>query len=259
MHSRTPGFSLALPLLIAGFLFAVPGSAPAQGDLPDQMVYFGLDGDPISDPRSAPVRFVAAWMEFPDARQGQLYRLSWWKKIGNSHAAQVSLDYAGVESASSYRYGGGRPRVRWTSRIGAHEGFGLAIDLAGHVPLGDETLFPLSARAPMAIVRLRASLFHVGGVRLWGGWWGRQVSPPSASNRQDPLTSFASGSGFDALMEWRFGTVDVDWLLHLPTGGNCIAPFTGVWISTGGSPTTWPCAWATPWTPGRPRPGPTMI
>ena len=198
---------------------ALPTAASAQGALPDQMIYGALEGDPISDPRPAPVRFVATWMELPDFRNAQQYRLSWWMKVGSSHAAQISLDYVGLQSQETFRFGGGRSLIRWTTRIGSKEGFGFALDLGANLPLGDETLFPLSARAPMGTVRVRASVLRVGFARLWAGWWARRVSPPSDANREDPLTGFASGTGFDGLMEWRMGRLDLDWTLHLPTGG----------------------------------------
>jgi len=226
-HIRNKNRSAICSVAIAVIVLTVCSLAPvhavaqddASGQLPDQMVYFGLEGDPISDSRPAPVRFVANWMELPDQRKAQIYRLSWWTKIGNAHAAQFSMDYVGIESAEVFRYGGGRSKVRWTSRIGNREGFGFALDLAAHLPLGDETLFPLAARAPMGIVRTRVSVLHRGAVRFWVGWWARRVSPPSDENREDPLSGFASGTGLDALMEWRLGRVDVDWLLHTATGG----------------------------------------
>lgn len=225
MAARNLFIAVGLALALAPFLTLrasaqtlPPDQLPDQ--LPDQMVYWGLEGDPIGDPRSAPVRFVASWMGFPDSSEAQLYRLSWWTKIGNAHAVQVALDYVGVESERKFRYGGGRPRVRWTSRIGPQKGFGFALDLAGHLPLGDPSLFPLGARAPMGIVRLRASLLDVGPLRVWFGWWARRVSPPSASNRQDPLSVFDSGSGYDLLMEWNSDHVDLEGLLHLPVAGS---------------------------------------
>jgi hypothetical protein len=200
-------------------LCAVAGSAVASEPLPDQMIYGGLEGDPVADPRSAPVRFVADWMRLPDQRDAQVYRLSWWTKIGNAHAAEVALDYAGLKSGDSFRYGGGGNRIRWTSRVFPLRRHSIGLDFAGSLPLGDETLFPLSARAPMVMFRGRVVVARFGFVRLWAGWWARRVSPPSDENRQDPLSGFASGTGFDALMEWRTDRVDVDWMLHLPTGG----------------------------------------
>ena len=218
-------------------LALTPVAALAQDTLPDQMIHGALESDPISDPRPAPVRFVATWMELPDLRNAQLYRLSWWTKVGRSHAAQISLDYVGLQSQESYRFGGGRSLIRWTSRIGSKDGYGLALDLGANLPLGDETLFPLSARAPMGTVRVRASVLRVGFARIWVGWWARRTSPPSESNREDPISGFASGTGFDGLMEWRMGPLDVDWILHLPTGGTINRVFhwtvnTDCWLSS---------------------------
>ena len=199
-------------------LLITPMVALAQDALPDQMIHAALEGDPISDTRAAPMRFVATWMELPDLRTAQVYRLSWWTKVGRNHAARISLSYVGLQSQESYRFGGGPASVRWTTRVGSREGFGRALDFGVNM-LGDETLFPLSARAPMGIVRVRASVLRFGFARIWVGWWARRVSPPSEANRQDPLSGFASGTGLDGLMEWRMGRVDVDWILHLPTGG----------------------------------------
>ena len=226
-------FSRAAVLLA---LVLTPTVVAAQDTLPDQMIHGALEGDPISDVRSAPVRFVATWMELPDLRNAQLYRLSWWTKIGRAHAAQISFDYVGIQSQESYRFGGGSSHVRWTSRIGNREGFGLALDLGASLPLGDETLFPLSARAPMGTVRARASVLRIGFARVWVGWWTLRFSPPSDSNRQDPISGFPSGTGLDGLMEWRMGRVDVDWMLHLPTGGTINRVFhwtvnTDWWLS----------------------------
>ena len=206
---------LLLPLL----LLAIAHPVQAQEELPDQMIYGGLEGDPVADPRSAPVRLVVNWMRLPDQRDAQVWRLSWWSRIGNARAAQIAWDYVGLKSEDSFRYGGGRTLVRWTSRIFPLERHSIALDFAGNIPLGDETLFPLSARAPMGIFRGRVSIARWGMSRFWVGWWARRVSPPSAANREDPLDNFASGSGWDALMEWRLNRVDVDWMLHLPTGG----------------------------------------
>lgn len=189
-------------------------------ELPDQMIYGGLEPDPIGDPGSGPARFEAQWLELPDGRTAQDYRISVWTKIGTAHAAQVALNYVGLEGKDSFRYGGGRASVRWTTRLGLGRRLALALDAGGDVPLGDPTLFPLSARAPMGIVRTRVGLVRAGFVRLWAGWWARRASPPSDRNRQDPLGGFAAGSGYDAMMQWRLHPVDVDWMLHLPTGGD---------------------------------------
>jgi hypothetical protein len=206
-------------VLAAILSLGVPALCRAQEPLPDQMIYFGLSGDPISDPRSGPVRFTGRWMQFPDGRDAQLWEFSWWNKIGNSHAAYVALDYVGMESADTFQYGGGRSLVRWTSRMGSKMGRGLALDVAAHLPLGDEDLFPLAARAPMGIVRVRWSAWRAGFSRWWVGWWARRVSPPSEENREDPLSGFASGTGFDGIMEWTLPRADIEWMLHLPTGG----------------------------------------
>jgi hypothetical protein len=206
-------------LLLLLTLIVFVGSASGQDELPDQMIYGGLEGDPVADPRSAPVRLTATWMRLPDQRDAQTWRLSWWSKIGNAHAAQIAWDYVGLKSEDSFRYGGGRTLIRWTSRIFPLGRHSIGLDFAGNLPLGDETLFPLSARAPMGIFRGRVALARVGFARVWAGWWARRVSPPSDSNREDPISGFASGTGFDALMEWRLPWADIDWMLHLPTGG----------------------------------------
>lgn len=212
-----PARRIASLLLMLTVVVAVP--AVAQQPLPDQMIYGGLEGDPVADPRSAPVRLVADWMRLPDQRDAQIWRLSWWTKVGNAHAAQIAWDYVGLKSGETFRYGGGRTLIRWTTRIFPLQRHSVGLDFAGNLPLGDETLFPLSARAPMGVFRARVSLARIGFARLWAGWWAQRVSPPSDANRQDPLSGFASGTGFDALMEWRLSRVDVDWMLHLPTGG----------------------------------------
>jgi hypothetical protein len=207
-------------LLLAVSSLVISGAVQAQEKpLPDQMIYGGLEGDPISDPRSAPVRLTGSWLRLPDQRDAQVYRISWWTKVANAHGAQIAMDYVGLQSQSKFRYGGGRMLIRWTSRVFPLNDFSIALDLAGNLPLGEETLFPLSARAPMGIVRPRVSLARIGFARFWVGWWARRSSPPSEANRQDPLSGFASGTGFDALMEWRISRIDVDWMLHLPTGG----------------------------------------
>ena len=210
----------SIAILLAGLILLPAVTATgSEEQLPDQMIYGGLEGDPVADPRSAPLRFVANWMRLPDQRDAQIYQISWWTKIGEAHAAKLSLEYVGLQSEESFRYGGGRTEIRWTTRIFPLRDFSLALDLAGNLPLGDETLFPLSARAPMGIVRVRASVARFSFARVWVGWWARSVSPPSDANRQDPLSGFASGTGFDALMEWRLSRLDMEWMLHLPTGG----------------------------------------
>jgi len=222
----------AISIFLAGFLFLPATAALADGEqLPDQMIYGGLEGDPINDPRGAPVRLVANWMRFPDGRDAQLYRLSWWTKIGTAHAAEVALDYDGIQSEDTFQYGGGRTLIRWTSRIFPLNDRSIALDLAGNLPLGDEELFPLSARAPMGMFRVRMSLARIKFARVWFGWWARRVSPPSSANREDPLSGFASGTGFDGLMEWRWKRLDMDWMLDLPTGGPVHRVFH--WTMTG--------------------------
>lgn len=207
-----------LGLVLVGSVLVAPGPAAAE-ELPDQMIYRGLGPDPLGDPGQGPARMEMRWLELPDGRAAREIDISWWAKVGDHHAAQVGLGYVGIEDVGFFRYGGGRTSLRWTSRFGLSRRVGLALDAAGDVPLGDPTLFPLSARAPMGVFRARLGVFRHGPVRFWVGWWARRVSPPSDKNRQDPLSGFASGSGYDALMVWRLGRFDLDWMLDLPTGG----------------------------------------
>ena len=216
MHRRERSI---LPALGFAALALAVIALPARAQLlPDQMIYRGLGSDPVDDPGGGPVRLELSRAELPDARTAQVYQLSWWAKIGSAHAAQVALDYVGLEGEESFRYGGGPVSVRWTTRFSLGP-VDVALDAATDVPLGDPSLFPLSARAPMGIFRPRVGLLDLGPARVWVGWWARRVSPPSESNRQDPLSGFASGSGYDALMRWRADRFDLEALLHLPTGG----------------------------------------
>lgn len=215
--SRKPTLAwIALALVAASCWGAT--SARAQ-TLPRQLIFLPLPVPPGPDEPSMPVRLLAHAMRLPDDRDVQLWRLSWWVRVGDAHRAGVAFDYVGVESEQRFRWGGGAARIRWSSRLGRLMGMPVAIDLDGNLPHGDESLHPLSAKAPALQARARVQWMSWGAWRITTGWWGRRVSPPSASVRIDPNAWFPSGSGVDLLVRRVGPRGDAELVVQHPLGG----------------------------------------
>lgn len=202
-------------------LFGAAASARAQDEpvLPRQMLLLPLPVSPGPEEERLPVRLGSHTMRLPDDRFAQIWRLSWWSAIGDAHRFRVAWDYVGLEGHEQFRWGGGAARLQWSSQFGAAFGRDLALDLEGNLPHGDEALHPLSARAPVIQVRLRADLLRSARWEAWLGWWGRRVSPPSAEVRQDPLSWFPSGSGADLVLRHVGARADAEIAVQRPLGG----------------------------------------
>lgn len=166
-----------------------------------------------------PLRLLANAIRLPDDRDAQLWRLSWWLKVGDAHRVRLALDYIGLESAEQFRWGGGAARVQWSSRLGNWWGRPVAFDVEGNLPHGDEALHPLSAKAPLVQFRMRAQWMQWHQWQLTTGWWARQVSPPSDRAREQPLSYFPSGSGYDVILRRATARADAELVLQRTLGG----------------------------------------
>lgn len=200
-------------------LMVIPASTRAAPQTaPQQMLYFTMPLDPLDTEGPTPLRVTASWLELPDLRHGQILRLSWWTRVAPSHAARFALDYVGLERGEDFQYGGGRATFGWTSRLGGVQKRSLAIDLDGNLPTGDPELHPLSARAPMARLRVRASVIAQPRYQVWLGWSAQRVSPPSDKNREVPLDWFASVSAYEIAMRYATPIADAEFSWRFDTG-----------------------------------------
>ncbi len=207
--------------LVAIALVAAPGPVDevwAQSPpRPRQLIQPPLLLDPYDLDPSNPVDLRLRVYHLVDTRRVENYTLTGWRRIGNRHAFAWQLAYAGVEEQDFIRYGGGAPRVQWTTHLAPAESGGLAIDLGVVPPVGDKTLYPVSAQAPSVEGRLRWSPIGRGGWRLWLGYWGRRVSPPD--ERTVPLEYFPSGSGLDLSLRGHLGPHGFSVFLQRALGG----------------------------------------
>jgi hypothetical protein len=219
-RSLVPGRRLARRIAFALLLlaFALPARAIAT-ELPRQLLFLPLPIPPGPDEPAMPLRLVGNVLRLPDGRDAQLWRLSWWVRAGDAHRVGVAFDYVGIEGEQLFRWGGGAARLQWSSRLGAIVGRPLEIDLEGNLPHGDESLHPLSAKAPAVQARIRMRAITVGSWQLTTAWWARRVSPPSERVRIAPNEVFPSGSGVDVLLRRVTGHGDAELVVQRPLAG----------------------------------------
>lgn len=209
-----------LTLLVLLALLLTSTSSGAAGEArPRQLILLPLPIPPGPDEPAMPLRLVAHSLRLPDDRDAQLWRLSWWVRVGDAHRVRVAFDYVGVEGREEARWGGGAARLQWSSRLGKWWGRPVAFDVEGNLPHGDEGLHPFSAKAPLVQLRVRAQWIEWKQWQFTTGWWARRVSPPSASVRQDPLSVFPSGSGYDVVLKRVTAHGDAELVLQRPLGG----------------------------------------
>lgn len=195
-------------LLLTLFLTLV--AAPARAALPTQ--FFRLPLPLAPEPGSARLPASASFfeIEFPDARRGQIVRLDAWFPVGSMHAVRVAVDYVGLESEDTFRYGGGPLEVQYSAGYDEPWPLPTGIDLALVVPVGDASLHPLSAKPTALRGRVRSRVVAAEGLQVWTGFYADLVSPPTNSVREAPRDGFPSGSGLDLAMRGRFGGWVVD-------------------------------------------------
>lgn len=157
--------------------------------------------DPLDFPDlPAPVDLEARIYTLTDGTRVEWYRLLGWYPLSSRVAFGGGLSYAGVEGEDAMRFGGGPAWVALSTKLGPHGLWGLAIDLDAVLPIGDESLYPVSSDAASVGVRIRLSMGRFLGGRGWLGWYARRVSPPPQSDPEldRPDSDWPSGSGMIA-------------------------------------------------------------
>jgi len=190
--ARIPLSILVLTMLLARAASAAP---PRQQLLPP----LALDSLDFPD-QTPPVDLQLRVFTLPDDSRVEWYRLESWKNLATRVAVGGGVSYAGVSRPQATEYGGGPAWVALCTHLGPSGAWGVAFDVDGTLPLGDENLFPVASDASSIGLRLRLSTGRWASGRAWVGWYARRVSsPPQNEPALDrPDSSWPSPSGLMA-------------------------------------------------------------
>jgi len=127
--------------------------------------------DPLDFPdRSSPIDLQACVYRLGDGTRAEWYHLNGWTRLTSRVSLGGGISYTMLEEDGEVGNGGAPAWVALSTHLGGPGRFGLAFDIDGTVPFGDDDLYPVSSDAASVGLRVRLSPGWVAG--------GRSCIPP---------------------------------------------------------------------------------